>query len=131
MMFFGLVSVATAFIVPAPSAPVANSPYANEISGYAPPTYTVPMMAQPAPQPVVSQQAVLAALCGVGVARKGAAFAVAGQRAPAVKGARFAAPQMQVEGAFSQVGTYAGGVAPSRGMGGVDPGTILVQGGSL
>jgi len=137
MMFFGLVSVATAFIVPAPSAPVANSPYANEISGYATPTYTVPMMAQPAPQPVVSQQAMLAALCGVGavlgfgVARKGAAFAVAGQRAPAVKGARFAAPQMQVEGAFSQVGTYAGGVAPSRGMGGVDPGTILVQGGSL
>merc|ERR1719487_463382 len=145
MLFFGLASVATAFTFGAPSvgsAPAAQtSAYTNEMmSGYAPPTYTVPVMAQPVAEPVVSAQAgVLAALCGLGAvvgfgaARNRAAFAVSGKHATAA--ARAPAPVMQTyNGEFrTQAQTYSGGVAPARGgpMGGVDPATILVQGGSL
>jgi hypothetical protein len=140
MMFFGLVSVATAFLnVPAAFGPAATSPYTQYMPA-AEPQFGQQMspvvVAAPAPQPAAtSQVGALAALCGLGAvlgfgaAQYRAAFAVAGKRTAPVTAARTSAPVMQVEQYRQDVGTgYGGGVAPTRA---VDPATILVQGGSL
>jgi hypothetical protein len=154
-MFKVLVSGAAAFTVPLQSSPAVTSPYvqyappavgpvgqpqfdyeiayaAPAYSGAAPPANPMLLAAPEAPPAGDASSLMmlcgLGALLGYGASHYRAAFAVSGKRA--VKHARTGAPMMQIAPGEVLPGTYAGGVAATRGGPGLDS-SILVQGGSL